>query len=64
MISTVPDKIVEMIISREMEFIDFNFNPSTWVDAFVVELLRWYDIKIEIIPDRKCDSNINWKTYY
>ena len=64
MISTVPDKIVEMILSREMEFIDFNFNPSTWEDAFVVELLRWYDIKIKIIPDRKCDSSINWKTFY
>ena len=65
MISTVPDKIVEMILSREMEFINFNFDkPSKWEDAFVVELLRWYDIKIEIIPDRKCDSNINWKTYY
>ena len=64
MISTVPDKIVEMILSREMEFIDFNFNPSTWEDAFVVELLRWYDIKIKIIPDRKCDSSINWETYY
>ena len=64
MISTVPDKIVEMILSREMEFIDFNFNPSTWEDAFVVELLRWYDIKIKIISDRKCDSSINWKTFY
>ena len=65
MISTVPDKIVEMILSREMEFINFNFDkPSKWEDAFVVELLRWYDIKIKIIPDRKCDSSINWKTFY
>ena len=65
MISTVPDKIVEMILSREMEFINFNFDkPSKWEDAFVVELLRWYDIKIKIIPDRKCDSSINWETYY
>ena len=65
MISTVPDKIVEMILSREMEFINFNFvKPSKWEDAFVVELLRWYDIKIKIISDRKCDSSINWKTFY
>ena len=65
MISTVPDKIIEMILRREMEFIDFNFDkPSKWEDAFVVELLRWYDIKIKIIPDRKCDSSINWETYY
>ena len=68
MISTVPDKIIEMILRREMEFTDFNFKPSTWDDAFVVELLRWYDIKIEIMLDRKRDSSINWyynwRTYY
>ena len=68
MISTVPDKIIEMILRREMEFTDFNFDPSTWEDAFVVELLRWYDIKIKIMPDRKRNSNINWyynwKTFY
>ena len=68
MISTVPDKIIEMILRREMEFTDFNFDPSTWEDAFVVELLRWYDIKIKVMPDRKRDSSINWyynwRTYY
>ena len=68
MISTVPDKIVEMILSREMEFNDFNFKPSKWEDVFVVELLRWYDTKIKIMPDIKRDSSINWyynwKTYY
>ena len=68
MISTVPDKIIEMILRREMEFTDFNFKPETWDDAFVVELLRWYDNKIEIMLDRKRDSSINWyyywRTYY
>ncbi len=53
MISTVDGKIIEMILNRDKKFTDFNFKPSTWEDVFVVELLRWYDAKIEIMPDIK-----------
>ena len=70
MVSTVNAKIIEMILSEKMKFNDFNFKPSTWKDGFIVELLRWFDNKINEISTRKlCDStNINdfnnWKTYY
>ena len=57
------DKIIEMIISREIKFTDFIFKPSFWEDEFVVELLKWYDNEIEDIPLK--DGNYdNWKTYY
>ena len=70
MVSTVNAKIIEMILSEKMKFNDFNFDPSTWKDGFIVELLRWFDNKINEISTRKlCGSkNINdfnnWKTYY
>ena len=70
MVSTVNAKIIEMILSEKMKFNDFNFKPSTWKDGFIVELLRWFDNKINEISTRKlCNSkNINdfnnWKTYY
>ena len=62
MISIVHANITEMILSRKMLFSDFNFKPSTWEDVFVVELLRWFDNKIEIMPYRKSESNTHW--YY
>ena len=70
MVSTVNAKIIEMILSEKMKFNDFNFDPSTWKDGFIVELLRWFDNKInEISTIKLCNSkNINdfnnWKTYY
>ena len=52
MVSTVNKKIIEMILNREMKFTDFNFKPDTWYDAFIVELLKWYDNKIKIISKK------------
>ena len=52
MVSTVNTKIIEMILNREMKFTDFNFKPDTWNDAFIVELLKWYDNKIKIISKK------------
>ena len=49
MVSTVNTKIIEMILNREMKFTDLNFEPETCYDAFIVELLKWYDNKIEEI---------------
>ena len=46
MISTVDKKFIESILNREFEFYKFNFKPSTWKDGFIVELLRWFDNKI------------------
>ena len=60
MISIVHANITEMILSRKMLFSDFNFKPSTWEDVFVVELLRWFDNKIEIMPYRKSELNTHW----
>ncbi len=70
MVSTVNAKIIEMILSEKMKFNDFNFDPSTWKDGFIVELLRWFDNKINEISTIKLygSKNINnfnnWKTYY
>ena len=49
MVSTVNAKIIEMILSRKMNFYDFYFRPSTLKDAFIVELLKWFNNKIELI---------------
>ena len=70
MICKVRGKIIEMILSREMKFNDFNFRPYTWEDSFIVELLRWFDNKYIYIPMRKLHGPenaynfIHWKTYY
>ena len=48
MVSTVNKIIIESILKRELKFDDFNFEPSTWHDAFIVELLKWFDKKIKI----------------
>ena len=42
MISTVDKKFIESILNREFEFYKFNFKPSTWQDAFIIELLKYY----------------------
>ena len=52
MVSCVNKEIIEMILNREMKFTDFNFKPETWYDAFIVELLKWYDNKIKIISKK------------
>ena len=49
MISTVDKKFIESILNREFEFYKFNFKPSTWQDAFIIELLKYYDNNVDII---------------
>ena len=37
-----------MILNREIKVTDFNFEePLNTHDAFIVELLKWYDKKIK-----------------
>ena len=69
-VTTVNAKIIEMILSREKDaFDDFIFNPSTWEDAFIAELLKWIQRRYWDIPlkhhnfkDKNYDNN--WKTFY
>ena len=70
MISTVNTDVIESILNRELKFDDFNFKPLSWQDAFIVKLLKWFDKKIETIPERKCKDTFdkelidNWRLYY
>ena len=71
MVSTVNKEIIEMILNREMKVTDFNFEEPlyTWHDAFIVELLKWFDKKINDIPVRKHDLRDkdwleHWTSYY
>ena len=71
MVSTVNKKIIEMILNREMKVTDFNFEEplNTWHDAFILELLKWFDKKINDIPVRKHDLRDkdwleHWTSYY
>ena len=43
-----------MILNREMKVTDFNFEESlnTWHNAFIVELLKWFE-KIKAMQERK-----------
>ena len=64
---SVNTNIIEMILSGEMTFNDFNFQPYIWYDGFIVELLRWFDNKINEIS--YCDVEDpnwfdNWKNHY
>ena len=56
MVSTVNTKIIEMILNREMKFTDLNFEPETWYDAFIVELLKWYNNLRYLFSDDKDDK--------
>lgn len=60
----VPKEIVELVLSRKIKFINIRFNPSDWNNRFIVELLRWYDQKVELIPSRKQNDHEQWKQYY
>ena len=71
MISTVNTKIIEMILKRKLKVTDLNFEEpyKTWHDAFIVELLKWFDKKIEAMPERKRDLRDkdwleHWTIYY
>ena len=67
MIYTVSTEIIEKILSREMKVTDFDYMIFTWQDAFIIELLKWFDKKINEIPERKInlldpDNFYHWKT--
>ena len=69
MIYTVSTEIIEKILSREMKVTDLDYMIFTWQDAFIIELLKWFDKKINEIPERKInlldpDNFYHWKTYY
>ena len=69
MIYTISTEIIEKILSREMKVTDLDYMIFTWQDAFIIELLRWFDKKINEIPERKInlldpDNFYHWKTYY
>ena len=49
MVSTVNKEIIEMILKRDIRIYDFNFKPDTWKDAFIIELLKYYDNNVDII---------------
>ena len=71
MISCVNVNIIEMILKRELKFTDLKFEEpyKTWHDAFIIELLKWFDKKIEQMPERKYDRRDkdwleHWSIYY
>ena len=56
------------VLYRELTFKNCDFIIESWEDAFIVELLKWYDNKVSTIKDRKkkwgnC-SEEKWKEYY
>ena len=65
----ISTEIIEKILSREMKVTDLDYMIFTWQDSFIIELLRWFDKKINEIPERKIDKRdpdnfYHWKTYY
>ena len=73
MVSCVNKEIIEMILNREMKITDFDFEEplNTWHDAFIVELLKWFNKKIEQMPEFKRDVRNrdkdwieHWTNYY
>ena len=70
-VNTVYPSIIEMILRRVMKFNFYEFEEPlpTWHDAFIVELLKWFDTKIEAMSERKMDLRDkdlfkHWKSYY
>lgn len=47
MVSTITVNIIEMILKRELKVADFNFEPYTWDDAFILKLLIWFERNVE-----------------
>ena len=73
MVSCVNKEIIEMILNRAMKITDFDFEEplNTWHDAFIVELLKWFNKKIEQMPEFKRDVRNrdkdwieHWTNYY
>lgn len=61
-VNTVKPSIIEMILLRVMKYNWYEFELHTWQDAFIAELLKWFDNKIEAIRDKKID--LKWKYWF
>ena len=56
------------VLNRKIKFTDYDYGIYYWEDAFIVELLKWYDNKVSTIKDRKkkcanCSVE-KWEEYY
>ena len=59
------NRVVTMFLEGDYSFTDFHFVTECWKDDFILELLRWYDIKVKLIRRRKGEDNYpEWKQYY
>ena len=61
------NRAVVMILEDVYSFNDLCFVSRCWKDDFIVELLRWYDIKVKLIRHRKGGEHAcfkEWKQYY
>ena len=56
------------VLNKEIKTTDYDFGVYSWEDAFIVELLKWYDNKVSTIKDRKKKwgngSKEKWEEYY
>ena len=55
------------VLNKEIKTTDYDFGVYSWEDAFIVELLKWYDNKVFTIKDRKKKwgngSKEKWEEY-
>lgn len=62
---TVPKELVELVLARKLKYINLRLDPEPdWNNSFIVELLRWYDQKVELIPMRKRNDHEHWRQFY
>ena len=64
MVSKINVETIEKILSLKKKFTDFNFEISTWEDGFILNLLKWFDNKIEQISNLNEIAFEYWKDYY
>ena len=64
MVSKINVETIEKILSLKKKFTDFNFEISTWEDGFILNLLKWFDNKIEQISNLNEIAFKNWKDHY
>ena len=65
MVSKINVETIEKILSLEKKFTEFNFEISTWEDGFILELLKWFDNKIEQISNKFNEISFEyWKDHY
>lgn len=62
---TVPKELIELVLARKLKYINLRLDPEPdWNNSFIVELLRWYDQKVELIPMRKRNDHEQWRQFY